>query len=39
MMVVGCFALAAIGAGLISVDHLLFGSGGRSRSSKKSRQE
>jgi putative oxidoreductase len=32
MMAVGCLVLAAVGAGLISVDHLLFGNGGgRSR--------
>jgi putative oxidoreductase len=32
MMVVGCFVSAAVGAGFISIDHLLFGSGGsRSR--------
>lgn len=32
MMAMGCFVLAAIGAGLISIDHLLFGTGGsRSR--------
>lgn len=35
MMAVGCFALAAVGAGFISVDHLLFGTGGsRSRGSR-----
>jgi putative oxidoreductase len=35
MMVVGCFVLATIGAGLISVDHPLFGNGGgKSRSSR-----
>ncbi len=28
MMAVGCFVLAAVGAGLISVDYTIFGSGG-----------
>ena len=28
MMAVGCFVLAAVGAGLFSVDNLLFGNGG-----------
>ena len=31
-LAVSCFALATIGAGALSVDHLLFGEGGASRS-------
>ena len=35
----GCFALATIGAGLISADHLLFGDGGKKRRKIKSSSE
>jgi putative oxidoreductase len=40
-MVVGaaCFALATVGAGLASLDHLLFGEGGKKRRSGKSAKE
>jgi len=31
----GCFALATIGAGMVSVDHLLFGEGGKVRRAAK----
>jgi putative oxidoreductase len=40
-MVVGtaCFALATVGAGLASMDHLIFGEGGKKRRSGKSGKE
>jgi putative oxidoreductase len=34
-----CFALATVGAGLASLDHLLFGEGGKKRRSRKSAKE
>ena len=34
-----CFALATPGAGLMSIDHLLFGEGGKKRRSTKSSKE
>lgn len=34
VVAVGCFALAAFGAGPVSIDHPLFESGGRSRASR-----
>jgi putative oxidoreductase len=39
VMVTGCFALVAFGAGLVSVDYPLFESGGRSRALRKVRSE
>jgi len=35
----GCFVLATIGAGLVSVDHLLFGEGGKVRRAAKSSKD
>jgi putative oxidoreductase len=35
----GCFALATIGAGIASADHLVFGEGGKKRRSAKSSKE
>jgi len=38
-VVAGCFVLATIGAGLASVDHLLFGEGGKVRRAAKSSKD
>lgn len=38
-LAVGCFALATVGAGILSMDHLFFGEGGTKRRSAKSSRE
>lgn len=38
-VVAGCFALATVGAGMLSVDHLLFGEGGKVRRAAKSSKD
>ena len=35
----GCFALAKIGAGLVSLDHLVFGEGGKGRRASRSSKD
>jgi putative oxidoreductase len=38
-MCAACFALATVGAGVVSLDHLIFGNGGKKRRSNKSAKE
>jgi putative oxidoreductase len=38
-MAAGCFALATLGAGLVSLDHPLGGSGGKARSAKPTKSK